>query len=122
MTTADLLESIRQINRQPWRAYYGVHPAAEVFPPLPPEELEELAEDIQRRGVMLPIICVASLQRRLAVRSSTGAPGSTLCSGSLAHGQRRPRRRQLDQQTLSDAHPGRRRPLRGGQPRPIWCP
>jgi hypothetical protein len=38
-----------------WRDVVPIHPAAELFPPMPPDELEELAEDIKKRGLLTPI-------------------------------------------------------------------
>src|SRR6516165_1484629 len=38
-----------------WRDKYKVHPAADVFPMLPDEELDALAEDIKAHGIRVPI-------------------------------------------------------------------
>ena len=39
-----------------WRALLAVHPAAELFPPLPEAELRELAEDIHINGLRVPVV------------------------------------------------------------------
>jgi hypothetical protein len=38
-----------------WRDVLPVHPAAELFPPIPPDELRELGEDIRRNGLLQPV-------------------------------------------------------------------
>jgi hypothetical protein len=38
-----------------WRKHLAVHPAADLFPLLPSEELEELAKDIEANGLRSPI-------------------------------------------------------------------
>jgi hypothetical protein len=38
-----------------WRDHLAVHPAAELFPPLPPDELRTLGEDIIKNGLTSPI-------------------------------------------------------------------
>ena len=44
------------MNQTPWRDVYGVHPAAELFPPLTRAELEELAADLKQRGMLMPVL------------------------------------------------------------------
>jgi hypothetical protein len=39
-----------------WRGYLKVHPAAELFDPLPEDELKELSEDIKAHGLQVPLI------------------------------------------------------------------
>jgi hypothetical protein len=39
-----------------WRAHLKVHPAADPFPLLPPDELQALADDIKKNGLRYPII------------------------------------------------------------------
>jgi hypothetical protein len=39
-----------------WRDYLKVHPAAELFDPLPEDELRELSEDIKARGLQVPLV------------------------------------------------------------------
>jgi len=38
-----------------WRDVLPIHPAAELFPPLPPDELRALGEDIRKHGLTSPI-------------------------------------------------------------------
>ena len=38
-----------------WRDLLPVHPAAELFPPMSAEELKELADDIEKNGLRIPI-------------------------------------------------------------------
>lgn len=44
-----------------WRDVLPVHPAADLFPTLSPDELKALGEDIKRNGLQTPIIVVRSL-------------------------------------------------------------
>jgi hypothetical protein len=45
-------------KQQSWRDVLQVHPAAELFPLLPPEELKELADDIKANGLQLrAVLC-----------------------------------------------------------------
>src|SRR5215831_11265746 len=39
-----------------WRDTIRVHPAAEMIPPMAPEELRALAEDIKEHGITVPIV------------------------------------------------------------------
>jgi hypothetical protein len=39
-----------------WRDKYKVHPAADVFPMMPDEELDALAEDIKANGQTIPVL------------------------------------------------------------------
>jgi hypothetical protein len=41
-----------------WRAVLPVHPAAEIFPPLSPDELRAMGEDIRANGMNVPIVIV----------------------------------------------------------------
>jgi hypothetical protein len=43
-------------EKKSWREIFKVHPAAELFPPLPEDELRKLGEDIQKNGLQEPII------------------------------------------------------------------
>jgi len=38
-----------------WRSYVNVHPAADLFPLLPPEELAEMTERIKANGIQVPL-------------------------------------------------------------------
>jgi hypothetical protein len=38
-----------------WRAHLKIHPAADLFPLLPPDELRALADDIKERGLRSPM-------------------------------------------------------------------
>jgi hypothetical protein len=42
--------------RKWWRDVLKVHPAAELFPPMSPDELQALGEDIKANGLTAPII------------------------------------------------------------------
>jgi hypothetical protein len=44
-----------------WRDHLRVHPAADLFPPLLPDELKALAEDIKVNGLKTPIVLWAEL-------------------------------------------------------------
>jgi hypothetical protein len=41
-----------------WRAHLPVHPAAEMFPPLPGDELRAMGEDIRANGMHVPVVIV----------------------------------------------------------------
>ena len=44
-----------------WRDVIQVHPAADLFPMMPPDELKTLGEDIRKNGMAVPImVCKAS--------------------------------------------------------------
>jgi ParB/Sulfiredoxin domain len=43
-------------EKKSWRDIYKVHPAADVFPMLPEDELRKLGEDIKQRGLEEPIV------------------------------------------------------------------
>jgi hypothetical protein len=45
-----------------WRAHIKVHPAAELIPPLSEDQLDELAEDIQKTGLQVPIVSWSSTE------------------------------------------------------------
>ena len=48
--------SSTEINPAPsWRDFLPVHPAANLFPLMSPEELRKLGEDIDKNGLKLPI-------------------------------------------------------------------
>ena len=42
--------------KKSWRDVYKVHPAADVFPMLPEDELREIGEDIKQNGLKEPIV------------------------------------------------------------------
>jgi hypothetical protein len=46
---------------KPWRECIAIHPAAELFPLMSPDELRELGEDIKKNGLGLPIVIFAEL-------------------------------------------------------------
>jgi hypothetical protein len=48
-----------------WRDHFKIHPAAEVFPLLPPDELKKLAADIDKNGLKV------SIQTRTVVNEAT---------------------------------------------------
>jgi hypothetical protein len=41
---------------KPWREVLPIHPAAELFPLMGPEELRELGEDIKKHGLTAPVV------------------------------------------------------------------
>ncbi len=43
-------------TKKSWRAVYKVHPAADLFPMMNPDELRDLGEDIKQHGLQHPII------------------------------------------------------------------
>jgi hypothetical protein len=45
----------QQSKRPSWREVIKIHPAAELFPPLPEDELRELGEDIKAHGMRHPV-------------------------------------------------------------------
>jgi hypothetical protein len=47
-----------------WRDVLKVHPACELFPPLPPDELRALGEDIKANGLQQPIKVIATPRTR----------------------------------------------------------
>jgi hypothetical protein len=50
--------------RQSWRNTIAVHPAAELFPPLSPDELRALGEDIRKHGLREPVVLQRQYRRR----------------------------------------------------------
>jgi ParB-like chromosome segregation protein Spo0J len=46
-------------KRASWRDVLPIHPAAEMFEPLPPDELKALGEDIRKHGLQQPIIILS---------------------------------------------------------------
>src|SRR5262249_61650559 len=44
------------ITPRSWRSILPIHPAAELFPLMSPDELRELGEDIKKRGLQIPIL------------------------------------------------------------------
>jgi hypothetical protein len=47
-----------------WRDILGVHPAAARFPPMPPDELKALGEDIRKHGLREPVVVIRQYRRR----------------------------------------------------------
>ena len=45
-------------NTQPtsWRDQINVHPAADLFPMMTPDELKALGEDIKKNGLAVPVM------------------------------------------------------------------
>ena len=72
-------------QKKSWRDVYKVHPAADIFPMLPEEELRKLGEDIKEHGLREPItlyradddtdakaICLVDGRNRLAAMELVG--------------------------------------------------
>src|SRR3954447_17361330 len=53
---SELQETATPLSETRWRDVYGVHSAAELFPPLTRAELEELAADLKQRGMLMPVL------------------------------------------------------------------
>jgi hypothetical protein len=43
-------------RRRSWRDTLQVHPACALFPPMPPNELRDLGEDIKQNGLLSPVV------------------------------------------------------------------
>jgi hypothetical protein len=43
------------MSRRSWRDFWKVHPACDAFPPMTPAERRELADSIDKNGVLVPI-------------------------------------------------------------------
>src|SRR5215831_721921 len=52
------------VMRQSWRDTIAVHSAAELFPPLSPDELRALGEDIRKHGLREPVVLQRQYRRR----------------------------------------------------------
>ena len=39
-----------------WRERFKVHPSADVFPPIPDDELDKMADDIKANGLKHPVV------------------------------------------------------------------
>jgi len=58
-TLAEHAAEIRKLGQKPassWRDVLPIHPAAELFPRLSPDELKTLGEDIKANGLQVPIV------------------------------------------------------------------
>lgn len=51
-----------------WRDILPIHPAAEMFPIMPPDELRALGEDIKKHGLQTPITVLATLKDARQIR------------------------------------------------------
>lgn len=63
MAKTDLQKFVEQTNSRPWRETWAVHPAAEIFPQLPPDEMRKLAADIKANGVQVAVVLRSSGRR-----------------------------------------------------------
>jgi len=54
-----------------WRDKIAVHPAAQLLPPMSPEELRELGEDIRKRGLDQRLMFFVPQKRKNALRGMT---------------------------------------------------
>jgi len=57
MTKQALSEGETDSIKGGWRTVLSVHPAADLFPMMEPDELRALAEDIKKHGIRTPITC-----------------------------------------------------------------
>src|SRR3954454_20315900 len=55
--------AINATPRSSWRDRLKVHPAADWFPLLPPDELQALGEDIKASGLRVPIVLWQEMPR-----------------------------------------------------------
>src|SRR6516164_4172032 len=59
-TLAEHAAEIRKLDQKPaassWRDVLPIHPAAELFPLMTPDELRSLGEDILKNGMTSPIV------------------------------------------------------------------
>ena len=58
-TLAEHAAEIRKLGQKPassWRDVLPIHPAAELFPLMTPDELRSLGEDILKNGMTSPIV------------------------------------------------------------------
>src|SRR5262249_61366782 len=73
-------------SRKSWRDVLPIHPAAELFPPMSPDELRALGEDIRKNGLTSPIVlwranpkstprCLGGRERPPAAHDRTGGRG-----------------------------------------------
>src|SRR6516225_8363792 len=51
-------------SRKSWRDVLPIHPAAELFPRMSPEELRALADDIKKTGQRQPVAIIERTRRR----------------------------------------------------------
>ena len=74
-----------------WRAHLPVHPAAELFPLMPEAELKELAADIQKNGMINPVILFETADNVVLLRTGGIASMHSLLPDYLALQQSRRR-------------------------------
>lgn len=58
MTISDDITAVSTITRSSWRDLLPVHPAADLFPLMSPDELIELGNDIKTNGLRIPIAVI----------------------------------------------------------------
>src|SRR6516165_1603058 len=55
---------VTEMKQPSWRSVLPVHPAAELFPPMPPDKRRVLGEDIRKHGLREPVVLQKQYRRR----------------------------------------------------------